>query len=383
MVAAAAGTGSSPVPGHEAVRETRVLIAGGGTGGHLMPALHVAHELAARGAAVMLVGGVRGRDGEILERTWRPYRLIPAPLLERRRWWTNVSLPVRLGRALAAARAVVREFRPDVVVGTGGYVSVPVGLAARAARIPLVLQEQNRHPGVATRLLARWAEAVCVGFAEAARSLPEGRVAVTGNPIALPRPTPADFAERFDPGRRTVGVFGGSQGARAINEAVLSVWGARPEDAPNLVWQTGQTDEARMRASAAWPGRVVIREFFSPMTAVYPLLDLIVCRAGAMTLAEVTAWGIPAILVPYPWATADHQTANARALERAGAAVTIAEPELASGRLAAEVDRLLGQPARREAMAEAARKLGRPEAAARVADRVLAAAGRPPGPTSR
>jgi UDP-N-acetylglucosamine--N-acetylmuramyl-(pentapeptide) pyrophosphoryl-undecaprenol N-acetylglucosamine transferase len=126
----------------------------------------------------------------------------------------------------------------------------------------------------------------------------------------------------------------------------------------------------------------VIREFFSPMTAVYPLLDLIVCRAGAMTLAEVTAWGIPAILVPYPWATADHQTANARALETAGAALMIVEPELVPGRLAAEIDRLLGEPAGREAMAVAARRLGRPEAAAGVADRVLAAAGRPPGRTS-
>jgi UDP-N-acetylglucosamine--N-acetylmuramyl-(pentapeptide) pyrophosphoryl-undecaprenol N-acetylglucosamine transferase len=347
-----------------------------------MPALHIAHELAGRGAAVMLVGGLRGRDGEILERTWRPYRLIPAPLLERRRWWTNATLPLRLAQALVTARAVVREFRPDVVVGTGGYVSVPVGLAARAGRVPLVLQEQNRHPGVATRLLARWAEAVCVGFAEAARSLPEGRVVVTGNPIAPPRPTPADFAEWFDPGRPTVGVFGGSQGARAINEAVLDVWGARPDDAPNLVWQTGQLDEARVRAWAGWPRRVVIREFFSPMTAVYPLLDLIVCRAGAMTLAEVTAWGIPAILVPYPWATADHQTANARALETAGAALMIVEPELVPGRLAAEIDRLLGEPAGREAMAVAARRLGRPEAAAGVADRVLAAAGRPPGRTS-
>ena len=369
--------------GHEGGRETRVLIAGGGTGGHLMPALHVAHELAGRGVSVMLVGGERGRDGAILDRTWRPYRLIPAPFLDRRRWWANATLPLRLSRALAAARRVVREFRPDVVLGTGGYVSVPAGLAARAAGIPLVLQEQNRRPGVATRLLARWAAAVCVGFAEAARSLPEERVVLTGNPIAPPRATPADFAERLDRGRPTIGVFGGSQGARAINDAVLDVWGARPDDAPNLVWQTGPLDEARVRASAAWPRRVVIREFFTPMTAVYPLLDLIVCRAGAMTLAELTAWGIPSILVPYPWATADHQTANARALEAAGAGLTIPERELEPGRLAAAVDALLGEPERRRAMAEAARRLGRPEATARVADRVLAAIGGPAGGSSR
>jgi UDP-N-acetylglucosamine--N-acetylmuramyl-(pentapeptide) pyrophosphoryl-undecaprenol N-acetylglucosamine transferase len=216
-----------------------------------------------------------------------------------------------------------------------------------------------------------------VGFDEAAGWLPVGRVVVTGNPIAPPRPTPADFAERLDPGRPTVGVFGGSQGARAINDAVLDIWGSRPDDAPNLVWQTGQLDEARVRASAAWPERVVIREFFTPMTAVYPLLDLIVCRAGAMTLAELTAWGIPSVLVPYPWATADHQTGNARALEAAGAALTIAEGELVPGRLSAAVEALLGEPAKREGMAGAARRLGRPEAAARVADRVLAAIGGP------
>ncbi|MGH7573064.1 MAG: UDP-N-acetylglucosamine--N-acetylmuramyl-(pentapeptide) pyrophosphoryl-undecaprenol N-acetylglucosamine transferase, partial [Gemmatimonadota bacterium] len=137
---------------------------------------------------------------------------------------------------------------------------------------------------------------------------------------------------------------------------------------------TGQLDEARIRAAATWPERVVIREFFTPMTAVYPLLDAIVCRAGAMTLAELAAWGIPAVLVPFPFATADHQTANARALERVGAAVVVPESELSSERLEAALGDLLEDPAAREAMARAARRLGRPEAAAAVADRVIAVA---------
>lgn len=351
-----------------------MLIAGGGTGGHLMPALHLAHELAARGCSVMLVGGERGRDGQLLDRLWHVYRLLPAPILERRRWWVNAALPVRLGRAYAAARRVLAEFRPAVVVGTGGYVSVPVGLAARTSGVPLVLQEQNRHPGVATRLLARWAAAICVGFDEAASALPGRPVVVTGNPIAPPRAAPADFAERLDPGRRTLGIFGGSQGARGINDAVLDLWRGRTAEMPNLIWQTGQLDEARIRAAAAWPERVVIREFFTPMTAVYPRLDAIVCRAGAMTLAELAAWGIPAVLVPYPYATADHQTANARALERAGAAVVVPESELSTERLETALGPLLDDPRVRETMAAASRRLGRPDAAARVADHVIAVA---------
>ncbi|MGH7563469.1 MAG: undecaprenyldiphospho-muramoylpentapeptide beta-N-acetylglucosaminyltransferase [Gemmatimonadota bacterium] len=351
-----------------------MLIAGGGTGGHLMPALHLARELESRGSIVMLVGGERGRDGQLLDRLWHGHRLLPAPILDRRRWWANAALPVRLGRAFAGARRILGAFRPDVVVGTGGYVSVPVGLAARASGVPLVLQEQNRNPGVATRLLARWAEAICLGFEEAALALPGRPVVVTGNPIAPPRAVPADFAERLDSARPTLGIFGGSQGARGINDAVLHLWGERTGEVPNLVWQTGQLDESRIRAAAAWPGRVVIREFFSPMTAVYPLLDAIVCRAGAMTLAELAAWGIPAVLVPYPFATADHQTANARALERAGAAIVVPENELSTERLVAALGDLLEDPGTRETMARAARRLGRPEAAAVVADRVIAVA---------
>ncbi|MGH7550286.1 MAG: undecaprenyldiphospho-muramoylpentapeptide beta-N-acetylglucosaminyltransferase [Gemmatimonadota bacterium] len=365
------------MPERDAGRDVRVLIAGGGTGGHLMPALHLARELEARGSIVMLVGGERGRDGQLLDRLWHAHRLLPAPILDRRRWWANVALPVRLGRAFVAARRVLQAFGPDVVVGTGGYVSVPVGLAARASGIPLVLQEQNRNPGVATRLLARWAESICVGFAEAASALPGRPVVVTGNPIAPPRAVPADFAERLDPDRPTLGIFGGSQGARGINETVLRLWGGRTGEVPNLVWQTGRLDEGRVRAAAAWPERVVIREFFSPMTAVYPLLDAIVCRAGAMTLAELAAWGIPAVLVPYPFATADHQTGNARALERAGAAVVVPEKELSAERLLAALADLLDDPGARETMARAARRLGRPEAAAAVADRVIAVATRP------
>jgi UDP-N-acetylglucosamine--N-acetylmuramyl-(pentapeptide) pyrophosphoryl-undecaprenol N-acetylglucosamine transferase len=378
-VAILRATGRATVTEDEVARPKakRIVIAGGGTGGHLMPALALARELVARGAEVLLIGAPRGPDREILPASGLPYRILDAPALERRRWWRNARVPLALAMAVARARGVVGAFRPDVAVGTGGYVMVPALLAARMRGVPILLQEQNRVPGVATRFLSRWARAICVQFEEAVNALGgRGRVEVTGSPIAPPVPVPADFAARIDGERRTLGAFGGSQGARALNDAVIGMLGADPAAAPfNLVWQTGVADHARIRVTS-WPARFVIRPFFSPMQAVYPLLDLIVCRAGAMTLAEVTAWGIPSILVPYPLATADHQMLNARALEKAGAAVVIPQSELVADRLQRAVADLLGDPIRRRAMAEAARRLGRPEATARVADRVLELAGR-------
>ncbi len=360
------------------------MIAGGGTGGHLTPAVALGRELAARGCSVLLVGAPRGPDRELLPASGLPWRILASPALERRRWWRNAALPVTLMAAVFRAHRLVAEHRPQVAVGTGGYVMLPVVTAARLAGVPVLLQEQNRVPGVATRVAARWARRVCVQFEGSGAALGgHAEVEVTGTPIAPPAPVEADFAARLGGDRPTIGVFGGSQGARGINDAVLEMVGGGTgagtgEDATqppfNLVWQTGPADHARVAGAARWPERFVVRPFFSPMAAVYPLLDLVVCRAGATTLAEVTAWGIPSILVPYPHATGDHQRENARAMERAGAAVVIPEAELGGGRLAGVVKELLADPARREAMARSARALGRPDAAATVADRVLALA---------
>lgn len=356
--------------------EPRVVIAGGGTGGHLVPALALAAELRRRGAWVLVAAGTRGVDREILAGAAIPHRLLAAPALERRRWWRNALLPVALGRAIARGRRLLDETRPDVVVGTGGYVSVPVVLAAALGKRPILLQEQNRAPGIATRFLSRWADRICVQFVETAEAL-AGRapIEVTGSPISPPEAEPADFSDRLDPDLPTVGAFGGSQGARAINDGLLGLLADDPAAAPyNLVWQTGRGDAERVEGAARWPDRFVVRPFFHRMAAVYPLLDVVVCRAGATTIAEVTAWGIPSILVPYPFATSDHQTANARAVEAAGAGIVVAEDGLTPRRLANVLEGLLTDARRRERMAAAARSLGRPAAASIVADRVLALA---------
>ena len=352
----------------------RVVIAGGGTGGHLTPALALARELVSRPrpVRVTLIGGDRGPDREVYGGSGLPYRILAAPRVERARGWRNASLPARLASAVAAARGLVSELDPHVVVGTGGYASAPPVIAAALGRRRILLQEQNSRPGMATRFLARWADLVCVQFESAAEELgTRTGVEVTGSPIAPQVPVDAPFAERLDPALPTIGVFGGSQGARALNQAMLEL--AADAEAPrlNLVWQTGAADHARVTGARAWPRRTVIEAFFSPMAAVYPRLDLIVCRAGAMTLAEVTAWGLPSILVPYPHATDDHQTHNARDLERQGAAIVLPEVDLTPRRLGNLIGGLLSDPERRARMAAAAVAAARPDAARVIADRVL------------
>ena len=362
---------------HDPNAEVRVVIAGGGTGGHLTPALALARELVSRPrpARVTLVGGDRGPDRDVYADSGLPFRILAAPRLERARWWRNAALPARLAAAVTAARGLISELDPHVVVGTGGYASAPAVMAAALARRPILLQEQNSRPGVATRFLARWADLACVQFESAAAELgARTEVEVTGSPIAPQVALPAPFADRLDGALSTLGVFGGSQGARALNEAIAGL--ATESGVPdfNLVWQTGAADHARVAAMRAWPPRFVIEPYFSPMAAVYPHLDMIVCRAGAMTLAEVTAWGVPAILVPYPHATDDHQTFNARDLEAKGAAIVLPESDLTARRLANVIGGLLGDPERRTRMRTAALAAARPDAARVVADRVLALA---------
>jgi len=358
--------------------EIRIMIAGGGTGGHLIPALALgdALERLRPGARVFHVGAPRSPDRDLLPASGRPHRLLEAPRVERSRRWRNAALPARLLASLLEGRRIVRSFDPHVVVGTGGYVMVPVVAAAALGKRPVLLQEQNAVPGLATRALARWADRVCVQFPGCAARLPAGAtVEVTGSPIPPLEPEPADFADRLDPERPVVGLFGGSQGARALNDGVIGAWGGAPDRAPNLVWQTGPADLERVRKAADWPRRVVIRAFYRPMAAVYPRLDVIVCRAGAMTVAEITGWGIPSILVPYPSATDDHQTENARGMVEAGAAFLVPQGDLEPRRLLNLVEGLLADPERREEMAAAARSLGRPDAATVVASRVLELAG--------
>ena len=357
---------------------TRIIIAGGGTGGHLMPALAIAAALRKRSADVepVLVGAARGVEAEILPRRAYRYYLLPAEPLYRRQWWRNVKWPLLLPRLWAACGTVFDTERPRLVVGTGGYAAGPVLLAARRRGLPIALQEQNAYPGLATRWAARWARQLHLGFPEAEAHLRLGRdaqVFTLGNPIVPPDPgsrATARAALGLPADGPVVLVVGGSQGSRAINEAVAGVLDAGLAPGVSLLWGTGRTTHARF-AGFAKPPAVQISPFWDPIAPAYAAADLVVGRAGAMSLAEITAWGRPSVLIPLPTAAADHQTPNARALEKAGAATCLPESGLTPATLAAAVMAILSAPERYAEMAVAARERGRPDAADAIAARLL------------
>lgn len=357
----------------------RVLVAGGGTGGHLMPALALADALRdARGdVEVVLVGARRGIEAEILPRYAYRYYLLDVQPLYRGSWWRNVRWPFLAPRVLRAARAVVEAERPRAVVGTGGYAAGPVVWCAQRRGVPTVLQEQNAFPGLTTRLLARRARQVHLGFPEAADRLHVGReteVCAFGNPIRGAPDAPVDAAQArrvfgLDPARPCVFVFGGSQGARALNQALARALERGLLAEVSILWGTGLAHAATYTPLAA-PARAVIRGFFDPIAQAYGASDLVVCRAGAMTVAELCALGKPSVLVPYPNAAADHQTYNARALASAGAAVVLPERELDPETLAHTVLSALRDPPRLASLGERARARGRPDAAQRIASKI-------------
>lgn len=359
----------------------KILFAGGGTGGHLMPALALAQALrdARPGVEVVLAGAQRGIEAEILPR--QPFRsyLLPIEPLYRREWWRNLRWPLVAWRVWRSVGRMLALERPDVVVGTGGYASGPVVWRAQRAGIPTALQEQNAIPGLTTRWLARRARQIHLGFPEAASRLrpgPRTEVFALGNPM---RPPVADeggdrdaalAAFDLSPSRPTVLVFGGSQGARVINYAVAGALEHRGLQDVNLLWGTGPAHASTFTRYAV-SGRVVVQGFFDPISRAYRVADVVVGRAGAMTTAELCAWGKASVLVPLAHATAEHQLHNARALEAAGAAVVLTEQEVSGRTLAAHVGDLLRDAPRRAAIAAAASARGRPTAAADIVSKLL------------
>lgn len=359
---------------------TTVLLAGGGTGGHLMPALAIADALRhlRPDARVVMVGAQRGVEASVLPtRPW-PFELLPAEPIYRQQWWRNVRLPLMAVRTLRAASRLLDRERPDAVVGTGGYASGPlVWLAARRG-IPTALQEQNARPGIASRQLARVVREIYLGVPEAAGLLRPGRatkVIPTGNPIVEPNRGPGFLGKARQKFLITgalpvVVVTGGSQGALAINRQVAAWLDAGGGEGLQLLWVAGRTTVDQFRRYHR-PPFIQVFDFLDPMTQAWAVADLVVARAGMMTIAELAAWGIPSILIPLPTAAADHQTPNAMAMATAGAAVHLPQVTLSPGRLGGEIERLLGEPVLRTRMAECALLRGKPGAAAVIAGRIL------------
>jgi UDP-N-acetylglucosamine--N-acetylmuramyl-(pentapeptide) pyrophosphoryl-undecaprenol N-acetylglucosamine transferase len=356
--------------------KTRVLVMAGGTGGHVFPALAVARVLQERACEVRWLGTQAGIEA----------RLVPAAGLQVE--WVRVSglrgkgvtgwlgAPFKLTRAVRDALAAVRAFQPDVVLGLGGFVSGPGGVAAWLTRRPLVIHEQNAIAGLTNRVLSRFARTVAEAFPGSFGD--KGDVVVTGNPVRREIEAIAVPAERLAGRMRPrLLVFGGSQGAAALNRLVPAALGLlQPTERPEVLHQTGRNRRDAVAAAYTAAGVTAdVREFIDDMAAAYAWCDVAICRSGALTVAELAAAGVASILVPFPAAVDDHQTENARYLASRGAAVLLPEATLTAERLAQELKLLTAADARRRVtMSEAARHAACPGAAEHLADLCLAAA---------
>jgi UDP-N-acetylglucosamine--N-acetylmuramyl-(pentapeptide) pyrophosphoryl-undecaprenol N-acetylglucosamine transferase len=352
-------------------------MAAGGTAGHVVPALAVADALRAEGAKVSFVGGERA-EAELVPAAGYDFHQLAVRGVDRRNPVRAAGAVGLAGLAVGRAWRLLREIGADAVMGGGGYVAGPVGLAARALRLPLVLTEADSHLGITNRLLARSAQRVFLAFPI------EGREGEPYRVVGRPIPAGTGSADR-DAARRRFGiaagercllVFGGSLGARRINDAAVEAFGAAaPCAVLHVSGRRDHPDLVRRLAELGPDPRYRLEAYVEPFAEALAAADLVVARSGGSVL-EVAAAGLPSILVPYPHATADHQTANARHMERAGAAIVIADVELDAGRLSDAVGELLAKPQRLETMGRAAAAAAKPDAADVIARELLTLAGR-------
>ena len=346
----------------------RVIIAGGGTGGHVIPALAIAHQLKKQFAAeVLFIGTACGIETRLVSKAGFPLELIKVGGLKNVSLMTRAKTMFDLPRALWASGRMLSDFDPDVVIGVGGYASGPAMFAAIRRRIPTLAFEPNVVPGFANRLVARWVSAAAVHFEETCEYFPNCKV--TGVPVreaffSIPAETG---------GPPTLLVFGGSQGARAINQAMIESLPGLHGRIPGLhiIHQTGQRDYDHVLPAYEKAGvSGEVHKFIDDMPRTFARADLLVCRSGASTVAEITAAGKPAIFVPFPRAADDHQNVNARALERAGAAVVVEESNLGAAYLVDTIAALLRDPTRLQGMSAAAKLLAHPKAVEEIAEMV-------------
>ena len=358
----------------------RIIFAGGGTGGHLYPGLAIAKAVQRLRPDVrpFFVGARRGVERDVLPTTGYPHLLLDLHPLYRSAVWNNWRTVAGLLTAWRAIGGLMREERPALVVGTGGYAAGAMLAYAVAHRIPIVEQTGDSMPSLTARMFSRWAREVYLSFPESGARFrvrsPEVLVD-SGAPIEPPPDPLPDRAAAlakwgFPSNAIVVLVYGGSQGSLAINTAVRDWIRSGLPERVHLIWGTGKKTYDEFAALES--ERVRVRAYLSPVSDSYAIADLAVARAGTMTLAELFAWHVPALLIPLPTAAADHQTHNARTLADAGAAVHLPQSELTAARLGGEVSALLANPGRLDALREAAARRARPRAAEEIARRIVA-----------
>lgn len=339
-------------------KQIRVLVSGGGTGGHIFPAVSIANAVKRRhpDAEILFVGALGRMEMERVPAAGYEIVGLPVAGFDRRRLWRNFGVLLKLFRSLRKARKVIRDFRPDIVVGVGGYASGPVLKQAQKKGIPTLIQEQNSYAGVTNKLLAAKADAICVAYEGMSRFFPADRIVMTGNPVRrdivdcnLSR-SEAKRKLGFDPDRKLVLVVGGSLGARTINESIAASLEKILATGARVLWQTGKlyADECS-RVASGFDG-VKATAFISDMACAYRAADIVVSRAGAGTISELQLLGLPAVLVPSPNVAEDHQRKNAMALVEAGAAEMVLDAD-ARERLADVMTSLLDDEDRRKKLA--------------------------------
>lgn len=350
----------------------RWVIAGGGTGGHVTPALALGEAIDARGDELLFVGSSQGLESRLVPAAGFDLELLPSEQVMGRSLWGRTRGGLSILRSIGTARRVLRRFDAQAVISVGGYAAMPTALAARTQGRPLFLVEPNAIPGRVNRLTARFARSVFVGFESTRDLLPARTESI---PVGVPlRRSLEEAFERVASDRPSTHpvrllVFGGSQGARQLNENVPPALAELPRDALEVFHQTGEADRLSVERRYAEAGvAATVVAFEHDMPARYRWADLAICRAGALTVAELALAGLPALLVPYPHAADDHQAANARALEEAGAAIRLGARPLEIPVLVRTLRELLDAPTRLVAMREAAATLARPGAAERIVE---------------
>jgi len=352
-------------------RPLSVVIAGGGTGGHLFPGIAVAGEFMSRNprSRILFVGAGRPLEREALARAGFPQRIIAIEGIKGRGLWAGMRALMKIPGALLRSGGILADAQAGLVVGVGGYAAGPVALAAWFKRIPMVLCEQNSVPGITNRMLLPLAKRIYVSFADTRGNIDPAKTRLSGNPVR-PQILAASTREAGGQGPFTILVVGGSQGAHAINLAVVDALAHLRRGRPiRMVHQTGAADREQVAEAYANAGiDAEVKAFFHDMASRYALADLVVCRAGATTVAELTALGKPALFIPYPFAADNHQEHNARALVDQGAARMMIERDLTGAGLTRCLDELIDDADRLAAMAARSKSLGKPDAAKAIVD---------------
>ena len=356
----------------------RIVIAGGGTGGHLFPGIAIAEEILARGNnKVVFIGTKKGIEHRMLGQLGYELQEINVEGIKGRGLKALINAAYQIPHSMWQSRQILKRFCPDIVIGVGGYASGPAVVAARMMRIPTAIAEQNAMPGITNRILSRFANLIFVTYAKTQEWFPQSKVIISGNPVRKVFAVRSTGAEEKQ--FRQLLIFGGSQGAAAINKNVIAMMPLlqKMKDRLRVLHQTGDREFQIVKQAYEQQGLTAqVTPFIVNMADAYAEADLIICRAGATSIAEITAAGKAAILIPFPFAANDHQTKNADALDCAGAAVVIKEDELTGENLFGVIEELLSNKKKLRQMEEASAKLGNIKAAAIIVDACMELAGK-------